>query len=284
MLSFSAPDLREQIEARPEGTALIGISTSGQAIAVDLDAESPHVLVCTASGGGSTTMLRSLTAQFLHQDAHALVLDPKRISHLWAKALPTVTHRGNIAGIHDALVHLAAELERPLDGDLDDVPRLIVAVDATPRQLARYWETFRQKDDPKTPPAIAALEEALWVGRAARVHVMRLRRSSWPGSGTLAVSDRNYVWDNYSDTATLRQRPRPLHRRCLLGRAPPRQWPPPLTLLPTLAARDSTGYGPGCSPGRGHPAFRARTGRHGRTPESLPARHHPPVPRRAAGY
>jgi hypothetical protein len=177
MLSFSAPDLREQIEALPESTALIGISTHGRAIAVDLDAESPHVLVCTASGGGSTTILRSLTAQFLHQGAHALVLDPKRISHLWAKALPTVTHRGNVAGIHDALVGLASELKRrrDLEGDLDDVPRLIVAIDqanTTLRQLARYWETFRQKDDPQTSPAITALEEALWAGRAARVHVI----------------------------------------------------------------------------------------------------------------
>ncbi|CAM5503039.1 MULTISPECIES: hypothetical protein [Streptomyces] len=88
-------------------------------------------------------MLRSLTAQFLHQGAHALVLDPKRISHLWAKALPTVTHRGNIAGIHDALIHLASEPKRrlDLDGDLDGVPRLIVAIDeadTTLRQLARY--------------------------------------------------------------------------------------------------------------------------------------------------
>ncbi|GGY73688.1 hypothetical protein [Streptomyces anulatus] len=177
MLSFTDPDLRAQIEALPEGTALIGISTTGRAVAVNLDSESPHVLVCTARGGGSTTMLRSLTAQFLHQGAHALVLDPKRISHLWARSLPTVTHRGNIAGIHDALVHLAAELERrlDLDGDLDTVPRLIVAVDeanATLYRLARYWETFRQKEDPKTSPAIAALEEALWVGRAARVHVI----------------------------------------------------------------------------------------------------------------
>jgi hypothetical protein len=177
MLSFSAPDLREQIEALPEGTALIGISTDGRAIAVDLDAETPHVLVCTASGGGSTTMLRSLTAQFLHQGAHALVLDPKRISHLWARALPTVTHRGNIAGIHDALAGLADELKRRLDlgGDLDGVPRLIVTIDeanTTLRQLARYWETFREKDDPKTSPAITAIEDALWAGRAAHVHVI----------------------------------------------------------------------------------------------------------------
>ncbi|MEW2121209.1 hypothetical protein AB0945_39950 [Streptomyces sp. NPDC005474] len=178
MLSFSAPDLREQIEALPEGTALIGISTTGRAIAVDLDTESPHVLVCTASGGGSTTMLRSLTAQFLHQGAHALVLDPKRISHLWAKALPTVTHRGNIAGIHDALIGLADELARRnqlADDELADVPRLIVAMDSantTLRKLARYWETFRQKDEPETSPAVTALEEALWSGRAARVHVI----------------------------------------------------------------------------------------------------------------
>ncbi|MGA4996395.1 hypothetical protein ACPCB7_00025 [Streptomyces arboris] len=40
MLSFHASDLREQTEAVPEGTALIGISTTGRAIAVDLDAES----------------------------------------------------------------------------------------------------------------------------------------------------------------------------------------------------------------------------------------------------
>ncbi|MFD5518823.1 hypothetical protein [Streptomyces sp. NPDC127066] len=88
-----------------------------------------------------------------------------------------MTHRGNVAGIHDTLVGLASELQRriDLDGDLDDVPRLMVVIDradSTLRQLARYWETFRQKDDPKTSPAIAALEEALWVGRAARVHVI----------------------------------------------------------------------------------------------------------------
>ncbi|MFJ5851151.1 hypothetical protein [Streptomyces sp. NPDC092903] len=177
-LSFHAPDLREQIEALPEGTALIGLSTTGHAIAVDLNGECPHVLVCTATGGGSTTVLRSLTAQFLHQGAHALVLGPKRISHLWAKGLPTVTHRGNVASIHDALVGLGGELARRLtltDTELAAAPRLIVSMDSAHhalRQLARYWETFRDKDDPATSPAVAALEEALWSGRAARVNVI----------------------------------------------------------------------------------------------------------------
>ncbi|MFD5110324.1 hypothetical protein [Streptomyces cinereoruber] len=178
MLSFSAPDLREQIEALPEGTAPISLSTDGRAIAVDLDADCPHVLVCTSSGGGSTTVLRSLTAQFLHQGAHALVLDPKRISHLWARGLPTVTHRRNVAGIHDALVGLGDEMARRLhltDTELDAAPRLIVSMDSAHsalRQLTRYWETFRSKDDPRMSPAVSALEAALWTGRAARVHVI----------------------------------------------------------------------------------------------------------------
>ncbi|MFF9547990.1 hypothetical protein ACF1B4_30900 [Streptomyces albidoflavus] len=178
MLSFSALDLREQIEALPEGTALIGISTDGRAIAVDLDADCPHVLVCTSSGGGSTTVLRSLTAQFLHQGAHALVLDPKRMSHLWVRGLPTVTDRRNVAGIHDTLVSLGVEMTRRLhltDTELDATPRLIVSMDSansTLRQLTRYWGTFRDKNDPHASAAVTALEAALWTGRAARVYVI----------------------------------------------------------------------------------------------------------------
>ncbi|MER6406279.1 hypothetical protein ABT269_22740 [Streptomyces viridosporus] len=49
---------------------------------------------------------------------------------------------------------------------------VIDRADATLRHLARYWETFRQKGDPKRSPAIAALETVLYEGRAARIHVI----------------------------------------------------------------------------------------------------------------
>lgn len=51
----------------------------------------------------------------LHEGAHALVRDPKRNSHPWAKALPTVCHRRNVAGLHDALTGLATEPQRRRD-------------------------------------------------------------------------------------------------------------------------------------------------------------------------
>lgn len=66
LLRLTDPGLREQLEALPASATLIGISTDGRAIAVDSDA-APHILVCSGTGGGSTTILRTLTAQFLHQ-------------------------------------------------------------------------------------------------------------------------------------------------------------------------------------------------------------------------
>ncbi|MEV7817104.1 hypothetical protein AB0P05_41555 [Streptomyces flaveolus] len=83
---------------------------------------------------------------------------------------------GQHDGGFDALAHqlaadleVGSELERriALDGDVDGVPRLMVVIDradATLRHLARYWETFRQKGDPKRSPAIAALEAVLYEG------------------------------------------------------------------------------------------------------------------------
>ncbi|MET8031158.1 hypothetical protein [Streptomyces avermitilis] len=94
--------------------AVIGVGTDGQPVTVGLDGAA-HVLVSTCSGGGSSTILRTLTAQLLHHGAHALVLDYKRISQPWARELPTVTYRVDVADIHDALVGLADELRRRID-------------------------------------------------------------------------------------------------------------------------------------------------------------------------
>ncbi|MEU4954686.1 helicase HerA domain-containing protein [Streptomyces lavendulae] len=155
-----------------------GLTTDGQPVCVDLDTE-PHVLVCAATGGGTTTLLRTLTTQLLHHGAHALVLDLKRISHSWARGVPGVTYCRDIAEIHDGLVALRAELHSRLDhvdqhGDADDLPRLTVVfevADHTLHQLARHWDAVREKGDPKTSPAIHALERLLFAGLQVRMHV-----------------------------------------------------------------------------------------------------------------
>ncbi|GGU69453.1 hypothetical protein GCM10010259_69020 [Streptomyces daghestanicus] len=180
VLCLSDPGVREQLQALPDSLVLIGLTTDGQPVCVDLDAGSPHVLVCSGTGGGTSTVLRTLTAQFLHHGGHALVLDLKRISHRWAQGLPGVTYCRDIADIHDALVGLQAELVRRLHhidqhGDADDLPRLTVVfevADATLNRLARHWDTVREKGAPKTSPAIDALEELFLAGPQTRMHVL----------------------------------------------------------------------------------------------------------------
>ncbi|OEJ21832.1 hypothetical protein AR457_41155 [Streptomyces agglomeratus] len=179
-LRLTASGVREQLEALPASKALVGLGTDGQPVCVDLDNESPHVLVCSAAGGGTSTALRTLAAQLLHHGGHVLVLDTKRISQSWARALPTVTYRRDVADIHDALVGLRAEVKRRINhadehGDTDGLPRLTVVFEVaghTLRQLARHWDKIRQAGDPKTSPAVDAYEELLFAGREARIHIL----------------------------------------------------------------------------------------------------------------
>ncbi|MEY2233014.1 MULTISPECIES: hypothetical protein [Streptomyces] len=107
----------------------------------------------------------------LHHGSLVFVLDTKRISHPWASGLLGVTYCRDIADIHDALVHLGLEGRRRvrvadelgIGADPNDIgPRLLILleeVNATMKQLARYWEKIRESGDPKVSPAVDALNE-----------------------------------------------------------------------------------------------------------------------------
>lgn len=134
--------------------------------------------------------LRCITCQMLHHGSQAFILDYKRISHPWARGIPGVTYCADIADIHDALVQLGWEGRRRtrvadelgIDADPDAIgPRLLILleeVNATLRQLARYWDKIRESGDPKTSPAIDALMEILFMGRQVRMHVLLVAQSA----------------------------------------------------------------------------------------------------------
>lgn len=188
--AFKDASVRELVARAPESAPLIGIGTGGSTVSVDLDSESPHILVNASTGGGKSVTLRGLTCQMLHHGSHAFILDYKRISHPWARGLPGVTYCADIADIHDALVQLGLEGRRRVrvadalgvDADPDVIgPRLLILleeVNATLRQLARYWDKIRESGDPKTSPAIDALMEILFMGRQTRLHVLLVAQSA----------------------------------------------------------------------------------------------------------
>ncbi|MGW3377846.1 pRL2-11 [Streptomyces hydrogenans] len=185
--------VRDLLASVPESAPLIGLGAGKKKVSVDLDHESPHVLISAGTGGGKSTILRTIACQFLHNGAQAHILDFKRISHTWARGIPGVNYCRDIADIHDALIALGAEGHRRirlaeqlgddvLASDPDLVgPRnviLLEEINATMAQLRRYWERTRTSDDPKTSPAIDALAEILFMGRQVRLRVLLVAQSA----------------------------------------------------------------------------------------------------------
>lgn len=134
--------------------------------------------------------LRCIACQMLHHGSRVFVLDTKRISHPWARGLPGVTYCADIADIHDQLIALGMEGRRRtrvadelgIDADPKAIgPRLLTLleeVNATMKQLSRYWEKIRESGDPKVSPAVDALNEILYMGRQLRMHVLLVAQSA----------------------------------------------------------------------------------------------------------
>lgn len=136
--AFKDPKTREIVAAAKESAPVIGISSAGRIVTVDLDAESPHILVNASTGGGKSVTLRCIACQMLHHGS--LDADPKDIG--------------------PRLLILLEE------------------VNATMKQLARHWEKTRESGDPKVSPAVDALNEILYMGRQLRMHVLLVAQSA----------------------------------------------------------------------------------------------------------
>ncbi|MFE4024498.1 pRL2-11, partial [Streptomyces sp. NPDC059101] len=188
---FSDPEVRKIIEGMPESAPLIGLSHRGRVVSVDLDSESPHVLVSAGTGGGKSVILRAIFAQLLKNGAQGAVLDRKRHSHKWVRGLSGVGYYRDIEDIHDALIALGEEGERrnrivdEWEGDDREAPVgprmaiLLEEANATIGKLKRYWTKIRDpKHDPKESPAIDALGEILFMGRAVKMHVLLVAQSA----------------------------------------------------------------------------------------------------------
>lgn len=174
----SLPLIAEAAESAP----LIGLGKRGKRIAVDLDSDSPHILVSMSTGGGKSTLVRAIAAQILANGGRVVVCDIKRVSHRWLRGIPGVTYARSPEEIHDALIMVAQEGSRRfemIDEDRDEevaaLPRVLLVVEemnATIGKVSRYWAAIRDKEDPKTSPAIEAFGDVLFMGRQARTHVI----------------------------------------------------------------------------------------------------------------
>jgi DNA segregation ATPase FtsK/SpoIIIE-like protein len=163
----------------PENAPVLGINGEGEPVSVDLDSESPHILVSAATGGGKSTIQRSLAAQVLRNGGVATFLDVKMHSHRWAKNLPNAGYAQSMTEVGNALVELGREVHRrnaivdAHPGPIEDAPvgpRIIVVFEEMNATMSQLRELTRRIPQ-GTYDAIDAFRDLVFMGRAAKMHV-----------------------------------------------------------------------------------------------------------------
>jgi hypothetical protein len=104
--------------------------------------------------------------------------------------MPNVIYARDISEIHNTLIAVKAEVDRR-NGMVDELadengelspeataqigPRIILVMEemnATMNRLNAYWKKIKEKDDPAVSPAVEALADILFMGRAVLTNII----------------------------------------------------------------------------------------------------------------
>lgn len=169
------------VENAGPSEVLLGVDATGEALTVDLDDESPHVLISAPTGRGKSAVARSISVQRLAQGDLVVFLDIKRHSHRWARRLePNIHYAKSAQDIGGTLVNLGREVHRrnmivdEFDGPLSEAPvgpRIVVVfeeMNATMASLKALDKRLHEGDYTATQ----GFMDAMFMGRAVKIHVV----------------------------------------------------------------------------------------------------------------
>jgi hypothetical protein len=178
-----------EIDAAPANVLTLGLGASNQVVSIDLDSEAPHIALSMGTGGGKSDTAAYVIAALVRKGCERIdVIDPKRVSHNWARGLPRVYIHRYVAGQIDAI----NEVRRIMDDRYDAIDRddtvtfgrrvlLIEEQNSLIEDLKTYWEEYRggltsqeRSQTPRICPAITDLRYILNKGRQCAVNVISI--------------------------------------------------------------------------------------------------------------
>lgn len=201
-------DIIELINKAADTAPIIGLAAGDRPISIDLESESPHVLVSAGSGAGKSVLLRTILSQGLAKGGYGIILDIKKVSHMWANNIPNCEYHRTAEAIHDRLISLKAEIDRrneivvefaDIDGNTDHIdvgPRIYLLAEemnATIGRLNAYWRSIKEKGDPNISPAVEALQDLLFMGRQIKIHVIAVAQMASARSMGGGEARENYA-------------------------------------------------------------------------------------------
>jgi hypothetical protein len=190
-VKLDAAKVMPAIEAADVSHPVIGFAQGHTPVALDYEEESPHVLGSGGSGTGKSTLARLILAKRMAKGNGLIVLDYKRVSHIWAHDMDRDRARYfyKIDEIHDALVMIDVELTHRMHGPVEllgthrPVDILIEELNSLTAMLRVYWREKRSEikrqnaydlklnpesdvtEPPLLSPAIQAIANVTNLGR-----------------------------------------------------------------------------------------------------------------------
>lgn len=172
-------DIRERIAAAQDGEAVIGLGSRGETVSVYLDTETPHIGLSIGTGGGKSTILRGMVAQYRQQGAEIVIADVGVISLKEFEGVPGITIVTDVADIWQTLDRLQAEMERRYAewqrNPAAEFDRLIFVLEEGNDfylQSIAHWNEIREKKDPAVPPVFMKLAQLMVKARKVKIHVL----------------------------------------------------------------------------------------------------------------
>jgi len=197
--AVSFAEIATKIERTRDSEIIIGMGTHNRMVSIDLDSESPHVALSMGTGGGKSSLLRLIVIQLIRKGCERIdIIDPKRVSHSWAKNIPGVYIHRTMADQIQAVSEFRKRMEARYEAlELDDTltfPRQALLIEEQNSFMSyakTYWEDYRnalpkeEKDiTPKRPPVVGDIAYILFQGRQACMNVFSVfQRMSAAASG-----------------------------------------------------------------------------------------------------
>lgn len=212
--SVNFADILPYLEKSDSNSIVLGIGTHATIASINLDSESPHVAITMGTGGGKSSLLRLIVAQLIRHGVRRIdIIDPKRISHDWARNIPGVyihrTMAEQIKAVHAFRIEMESrydtlEQESGAGLPLTEFPRHVLLIEEQNSwiQYARqYWKDYRNELTAAErsrisaePPVISDLGFILFQGRQSRMNVFSVfQRMSAAASGGGDMRENYYA-------------------------------------------------------------------------------------------
>lgn len=176
---------RERMEACAANVLAIGLTAGYKTGLIDLDDDSPHVLVSMGSGAGKSVLVRLLAAQAIRKGWAIIVLDFKQ-DHYWAadlmdEEIPGVIYIRKVEEIHSALIKLEqvrkwrSDVSFETRKDPVEMQRVLIVfeeMNATVAMLRTYWQSVLNGKGKS--PALIALGQLSAAGRSAFMNIVAI--------------------------------------------------------------------------------------------------------------